>query len=61
MKGTPMGNSLRWTIVAVLLAINVVVSVAFADTWLSITVNAVTGLGAIALVVDYFVRGRRRT
>ncbi|MFE9102419.1 MULTISPECIES: hypothetical protein [Actinomadura] len=56
-----MGNSLRWTIVAVLLAINVVVSVAFADTWLSITVNAVTGLGAIALVVDYFVRGRRRT
>ncbi|MEU8342433.1 hypothetical protein SAMN05443665_104338 [Actinomadura meyerae] len=56
-----MGNSVRWTFVAVLLAINVVVSVAFADTWLSITINAVTGLGIVGLVADYFIRGRRRT
>ncbi|MFB4308438.1 hypothetical protein [Actinomadura sp. GTD37] len=56
-----MSNRTRWTVVALLVAINVLVSVALPDTWQSVVANAVTGLGAIALVVDYFVRGRHRT
>jgi hypothetical protein len=54
-----MSNRTRWTIVAVLIAINAVTSSALGDTWLSIAVNVLTGLPAIALVIDYFVRARR--
>ncbi|NVI91153.1 hypothetical protein [Actinomadura sp. BRA 177] len=54
-----MNNRTRWTIVAILIAINAVSNAALGDTWLAIAVSALTGLPAIALVIDYFVRARR--
>lgn len=54
-----MSNRTRWTIVTVLVAINAVTSGALGDTWPSIAISVLTGLPAIALVIDYFVRARR--
>ncbi|WP_158079289.1 hypothetical protein [Actinomadura sp. CNU-125] len=56
-----MGNTVRWTLVALLVAINAGTNVALEDTWYGIVVGVVTGVGAIALVIDHLVRGRRRT
>ncbi|WP_176611829.1 hypothetical protein [Actinomadura sp. WMMB 499] len=56
-----MGNTLRWTLVALLVAVNVGTSITVQDTWYGIVIGVVTGVAAIALVVDHLVRGRRRT
>lgn len=55
-----MGNTTRWTLVALLVAVNVGSSIALKGTWYEIALGVVTGVGAIALVIDYLVRGRRR-
>ncbi|WP_205717624.1 hypothetical protein, partial [Actinomadura soli] len=54
-----MSNSTRWTIVAILIAVNVLSNVALRDAWIEVVVSAATGLGVVALVIDYLVRGRR--
>ncbi|MFD0904357.1 hypothetical protein [Actinomadura sediminis] len=54
-----MGNTARWTLVALLVAANVATSVTLQDTWYEIAIGVVTGVAAIALVIDYLVRGRR--
>ncbi|MBE1535747.1 hypothetical protein [Actinomadura algeriensis] len=54
-----MGNTVRWTLFALLVAVNVGTSVTLQDTWYEIVIGVVTGVGAIALVIDYLVRGRR--
>ncbi|GAA1880689.1 hypothetical protein [Actinomadura bangladeshensis] len=54
-----MNNRTRWTLVIVLVAINAFANSALGDTWLAIAISVVTGLPAIALVIDYFVRARR--
>ncbi|WP_165975286.1 hypothetical protein [Actinomadura rubrisoli] len=53
-----MTNNARWTIFGALLAINIVSNVALRGTWYEIVISAVTGLGVIAVVIDYLVRGR---
>lgn len=55
-----MSNSFRWTLLGLVVAVNVAVSVMFDGTWHGIVVNVVSGLIAIGLVVDYLVRGRAR-
>ncbi|MEV5828146.1 hypothetical protein AB0L25_21575 [Spirillospora sp. NPDC052242] len=54
-----MGNTVRWTLVALLVAVNVGTSITLQDTWYEIVVGVLTGVAAIALVIDYLVRGRR--
>lgn len=54
-----MVNRTRWTAVVILIAINAVTNVVLGDTWFAIVIGVLTGLSAIALVIDYFVRGRR--
>ncbi|WP_218004802.1 hypothetical protein [Actinomadura macra] len=54
-----MSNGTRWTIIGILLAINVMANVALNGTWVEVGVSTVTGLGVLALVVDFFLRGRR--
>jgi hypothetical protein len=53
-----MNNQTRWTLVAILLAVNVGVNVVLGDTWLAIAAGSATGLGVVALLIDYLVRGR---
>ncbi|GGV32997.1 hypothetical protein GCM10010182_65830 [Actinomadura cremea] len=55
-----MGNTVRWTLVALLVAVNVGTSITLQDTWYEIVIGVVTGVAAIAIVIDYLVRGRRR-
>ena len=55
-----MSNSVRWTLVAVLVAVNTISSVVFEDAWVTISVNAVTGVAVIALVADFLLRRLRR-
>lgn len=55
-----MGNTVRWTLVALLVAVNAGTSIALRDTWYEIVIGVVTGVAAIAIVIDYLVRGRRR-
>ncbi|GAA2727696.1 hypothetical protein [Actinocorallia aurantiaca] len=55
-----MSNSLRWVLLGLTLAVNVIASFMFGDTWYGIVVNIISGLIVIGLVVDYLVRGRTR-
>ncbi|MFV2176626.1 hypothetical protein ACFHW2_19300 [Actinomadura sp. LOL_016] len=55
-----MGNTARWTLVALLVAVNVGTSITLQDTWYEIVIGVVTGVAAIAIVIDYLVRSRRR-
>ncbi|KAB2357003.1 hypothetical protein [Actinomadura montaniterrae] len=57
MNGT--GNSARWPLFGLLLAANVVAGLTLKGTWLEIPVSVVTGLGVVAIVLDYLLRGRR--
>ncbi|WP_165959166.1 hypothetical protein [Actinomadura sp. KC345] len=54
-----MSNSTRWTLVALLIVVNAVSSSVFDDSWVTVSVNAVTGVAVIALVIDYLLRRRR--
>ena len=54
-----MDNRLRWTLVVILVAINAVTNPVLGDSWVAIAVSVLTGLPAVALVIDYFLRGRR--
>ncbi|MFI0486952.1 hypothetical protein [Actinomadura sp. 9N215] len=53
-----MSNSTRWTLVAILIAVNVISNVVLGDAWLAIVVSSVTGVGVVAVVLDYLLRGR---
>ncbi|GAA4241304.1 hypothetical protein GCM10022254_69590 [Actinomadura meridiana] len=53
-----MSNQTRWTLVGVLIAVNVGVNTILGDGWLGIAASAATGVGVIALLIDYLVRGR---
>ncbi|WP_157433116.1 MULTISPECIES: hypothetical protein [Actinomadura] len=55
-----MGNTVRWTLVALLVAVNAGTSITLQDTWYEIVIGVITGVAAIALVIDFLVRGRRR-
>ncbi|MFF0525069.1 hypothetical protein ACFYTC_40795 [Actinomadura nitritigenes] len=58
MDGT--GNTARWTLFGLFLAVNVVSNITLKGTWLEIPVSVLTGLGVLAVVLDYLLRGRRR-
>jgi hypothetical protein len=64
MKGAPTmngtGNSARWTLFGLFLAANVVTNLTLKGTWLEIPVSVLTGLGVVAVILDYLLRGRRR-
>ncbi|WP_165495331.1 hypothetical protein [Actinomadura roseirufa] len=53
-----MDNTVRWILFGVLLTVNVVANNVLTG-WLEIVVSAVAGLGVIAVVIDYLLRGRR--
>ncbi|WP_242894056.1 hypothetical protein [Actinomadura litoris] len=53
-----MTNNGRWTIFGVLLTVNVMSSVMLRGTWYQTVISVVTGLGVLAVVIDYLVRGR---
>ncbi|XVQ08021.1 hypothetical protein ACQP1W_36415 [Spirillospora sp. CA-255316] len=55
-----MDNTVRWTLFAALLVVNVVTGAVAEGSWYQIVISAVTGAGMLALAVDYLVRGRRR-
>ncbi|WP_157406300.1 hypothetical protein [Actinomadura chibensis] len=54
-----MSNSTRWTVVGILIAVNAVANVVLGDTWFAIAVSSVTGVGVVAVLIDYLARGRR--
>ncbi|MCP9972760.1 MULTISPECIES: hypothetical protein [Actinomadura] len=54
-----MTNSTRWTLFAILIAVNVISNVVLGDAWLQIVVSAVTGAAVVAVLIDYLLRGRR--
>ncbi|XRQ15953.1 hypothetical protein ACN3XK_35285 [Actinomadura welshii] len=54
-----MSNSVRWTLVGVLLAFNALSNLFAGDGAVGIAVSAVTGLAVLALVIGFFVRRRR--
>ncbi|MGP4028968.1 hypothetical protein [Actinomadura sp. 3N407] len=54
-----MSNSTRWTLVGILIAVNVLSNAIVRDGWIGITVSAVTGVAVIAIVIDYVLRRRR--
>jgi hypothetical protein len=58
MNGT--GNSARWTLFGLFLAVNVVSNLTLKGTWLEIPVSVLTGLGVVGVILDYLLRGRRR-
>ena len=55
-----MGNTTRWTLFAILLAVNVGAALVAEGTWYQIVISVVTGAGIIALAAEYLVRRRRR-
>lgn len=55
-----MGNSFRWVLLGLVVAVNVAASFMFDGTWYGIVVNVISGLIAVGLVLDYLVRGRAR-
>lgn len=54
-----MSNSTRWTLVVLLVVVNAISGTILDDSWIAVSVSAVTGLAVLALVIDYLVRGRR--
>lgn len=50
----------RWTLFAILLAVNVVTGALYNGTWFQIVISAITGAGMLGIVIDYFVRARQR-
>ncbi|WP_168220955.1 hypothetical protein [Actinomadura sp. WMMA1423] len=54
-----MSNSTRWTLIVILVAVNVLSNAVLGDGWIQIAVSAVTGLAAAAVVIDLLVRRRR--
>jgi hypothetical protein len=55
-----MGSTARWTLLGLLLAVNAISSVTLGGTWPELVINVLTGLGVIAIVAEYLLRGRRR-
>ncbi|GAA2147611.1 hypothetical protein [Actinomadura napierensis] len=60
MNDTGIGNTARWTVFGLLLAVNVISNITLKGTWLEIPISVLTGIGVVAVIVDYLVRGRRR-
>ncbi|GAA2296066.1 hypothetical protein AB0C84_22805 [Actinomadura sp. NPDC048955] len=54
-----MSTSTRWTLICVLIGVNVLSNVVLGDGWIQIAVSAVTGLAAVAVLIDLLLRGRR--
>ncbi|WP_158588048.1 hypothetical protein [Actinomadura logoneensis] len=54
-----MNLTVRWTLFALLLTVNVTYQLVFPDTWHQIVVSALTGAGILGLLVEYLLRGRR--
>ena len=46
------------TLLGLVIAVNVAVSILFDGTWYGTVVNVISGLTVIGLVLDYLVRGR---
>ncbi|MFD0534891.1 FtsX-like permease family protein [Actinomadura luteofluorescens] len=59
LKGASMSTSTRWTLICVLIGVNVLSNVVLGDGWIQIAVSAVTGLAAVAVLIDLLLRGRR--
>ncbi|MDL4821432.1 hypothetical protein [Actinomadura opuntiae] len=60
MNDTGTGNTVRWTVFGLLLAVNVIANITLKGTWPEIPISVLTGLGAVAVVLDFLIRGRRR-
>ncbi|QKG27512.1 hypothetical protein [Actinomadura verrucosospora] len=60
METTGTGNTARWTLLGLLLAVNVVSNIVLKGSWLELPVSIVSGLGVVAVIADHLVRGRRR-
>ncbi|MEU8801770.1 hypothetical protein [Spirillospora sp. NPDC048819] len=54
-----MSNSTRWTLVGILVALNVLSNTVMPDTWIGIALSVVFGVAAIAIVADFVLRRRR--
>lgn len=54
-----MSNSTRWTLVGILIAVNVISNAVLGDDWLQVVVSAVTGAAVIAVLIDHLLRRRR--